>query len=273
MPNFLNVLSLLIGLAGLSASIYFYRRATRIRDPIFIVDSSRIQILSSKQVSEVPIKVLKKGDAEVRSDLTGVRFYFWNQGTSPIKRHDILEPIQIRLDDSSAEIIDAKLLKMSRDVTKLKLDTVEDDPIRTLGLTFEILESGDGTTGQIIYEGNPNAVFKISGIIEGVKSITTEANPMKTFLKGSWVVILTMITVAGTGIFFEIWMHRLMFEDTVITIARNAMRLLVLIFLGWSLLILRSLRINTKNATQLVPENVLPDNEPTAVVVKDKSHE
>src|SRR6266446_8029849 len=131
MQDVLSIFSALIGLTGLIASLYFYTRSRKIRNPMFVLDSSRIQILNSEQVASVPIRVLKKDGTEVSSDLTGVRFYFWNQGNNAIKSDHVLEPISINLDDPSAEIIDAKLLRLSRDITKLALAPAEDDPQRT----------------------------------------------------------------------------------------------------------------------------------------------
>lgn len=171
--NWLGILGLTVGIVGILVSIYFYNESKVERIPTFVLDPTRTRILSSQSVAETPITVLKKDGRQVKSDLTSVRFFFWNQGKQPIKREHILRNIYIILEDPRGEILDFRLLKTSRDITEFTLLPDTSDPKHRIKIDFSILENRDGATGQIIYEGNPTALFSVSGVIEGAKQIET----------------------------------------------------------------------------------------------------
>lgn len=168
-----GVLGLSVGIIGLGVSIYFYFQTNKYKAPVFVVDPVRTEILSKTRVSEAPIRIIKSDGNEITSDLTSIRFYFWNDGTESIKREHILEKIKLTLDDPNAEIIDYRTLKLSRAVTDFKLTPNSDNPARSLILSFAILEKNDGVTAQVIYEGKPDAKLIVGGYIEDVKSIRT----------------------------------------------------------------------------------------------------
>jgi hypothetical protein len=170
--NWLGILGLVIGVIGLAASFYFFNESKKNREPIFVVDPVRTEILSTRRVSDAPIRILKNDGTEITSDLNSIRFYFWNRGSESIKRANVLQAIKVTLEDPRGSIIAYKLLKRSRDITELRIlpETINS---RSLIIDFAILENNDGGTGQIIYEGKPEAQFTISGIIESVKRIET----------------------------------------------------------------------------------------------------
>lgn len=168
-----NIVGLIIGLLGIGLSYYFYDISKIEREPVFIVDPLRTQIIDSKLIKSTPITVLTPNGRKISADLNTIRFYFWNNGRQSIKRDNILKKIRIQIADSSAEILDYRVLSVSRDICQL---TVIEDSLNinnSLLLDFFILEQNDGFTCQVIYEGSPNAEIKISGLIEGVSSIIT----------------------------------------------------------------------------------------------------
>lgn len=173
--NWLNILSGLIGIAGFVFGIYAYMQSIKEREPIFIVDKNRTEILNKNNISKVPIKVIKKNGEEIKSSLTSVKIYFWNDGKEPIKRDNILRDIKITIEDTSAEIIDYKILKVSREITEIRLLPDSVKPKTTLNINFKILEQSDGFTAQILYIGNSKANISISGFLEGVKNIDNNA--------------------------------------------------------------------------------------------------
>lgn len=176
-----NILTLLLSILGVIATVIMSLALVKERKPIFLVEPIKSLILDSKKLEKAPIKILRKDSGnEIKSDLLLLKFYFWNRGKQSIKKEDILKKIIISFNDYQNEIIDFRLIKITRDVTKINLKRYDKDPQRKLELNFKILEKNDGFLGQIIYSGNPKAKLEISGTIEGVKKILT--NKSMSFL-------------------------------------------------------------------------------------------
>jgi hypothetical protein len=164
---------LVVGVACLATSIYFFRASHQYRLPIFTVEPERTEIVSADRVRSAPIRVLTRAGSEITSDLFAVRFFFWNDGNLPIKTSDILDTLRINLADTGAAILDYRLLRVSRPLTALRLDPRRDadSAVRNLVVTFRILEPEDGLAGQIVYAGRRDAPVRLLGAIEGVKAI------------------------------------------------------------------------------------------------------
>lgn len=150
---------------------YFFYLGVRERKPTFYVDPIRTTILDKKHAANAPLLLLKANGDTVKSDVTSVYFYFFNQGKETIKRENVYSPLRISLGDS-AKILDFKILKIARHVsgTGLKYDSAS----QSLLIDFNALEEDDGLAAQIIIEGNKNAALNITGGIDGVKQFETK---------------------------------------------------------------------------------------------------
>jgi hypothetical protein len=177
--NWLGLLGLVAGLAGITLAVYFYHAGRATRIPIFIEDPVRTEILSQERIADAPIRVFRSDGQEVVSDLMSTRFYIWNDGKAPIRSEHVLKDILITLDGDDDSIVDFRLQSISRDVTELSLSRHPSDTAKTLELSFKILEQYDGATGQIIYEGNPQSKLVINGTIEGVTEFRASPENMK----------------------------------------------------------------------------------------------
>jgi len=169
-------LGLLVGALGIGFSVYTYAESRQERDPVFVVDPNRVEIISEERVANSPIVVLRRDKKPIRGDVYTVRFFFWNAGKLAIEPPDILEPLQITLGDSSSEILDYRSVKTSRPITHIELSRARTDSLRTLLVSFSILERGDGLAGQIIYQGRRGVPLQIAGTIKGA-AIRTSAAP------------------------------------------------------------------------------------------------
>jgi hypothetical protein len=198
--NWLNILSLVIGAVGVLLAIKFYNQSKLERIPTFVVDPARTSIFDSKILSENPIRVSKRDGTPITSDVTSLRFFFWNQGSQSIRSGNVLRSISFTLEDSSAEILDFRTLKLSRDVTGIRLLRDSLWPSNRLKMDFAILEHLDGISAQIIYEGNPAASLSISGVVEGANRINTKENITESV---SWVdYLLTVIAIIFVFLMF-----------------------------------------------------------------------
>lgn len=145
-----------------------------------MIDPIRAPVIDSKSFPKTTIRVVKENNIPIEGDVTSVRFYFWNNGREPIRRENILNPIVVFLSDKSGEILDYRLLSLSRpEVINATVERNEHDPKTSVKISFRILEKYDGFTGQLLYSGDPNANLIIKGVIEGVKEIETNASLSK----------------------------------------------------------------------------------------------
>lgn len=169
MKKVLEYASYIFGILGVILSIYFYQVSIKQKDPTFIIEPIRTQIINSKKLNNQPIKVIAVSDGqEIKKDLTVIRFYFWNKGKEAIKAEDVLKPLQI-VSDSEVKILYAKEIKTSRELCEIKQTIIDSSKIL---LNFKILEKNDGLTGEFLYEGPTNANFKLNGAIESVSQFS-----------------------------------------------------------------------------------------------------
>jgi hypothetical protein len=136
------VFGTLLGVAGISAAYYLYIESIQERIPTFLMNPARAVIVDSKGPQLSDLTVSSKGNPVGLRGVTAVRLYFWNSGTMPIQRTDILRPNQCVLPDG-IEILDAKILSSSRDVSGVKIAVPTGTP-NILEITFDVPENNDG---------------------------------------------------------------------------------------------------------------------------------
>jgi len=195
-----------IALLAIYLSYIFFVESIRSREPIFLIDPNRAEILSSERVSRAPIRVLKPDGSEIHSNLYVLRFYFWNRGNESIRRSNILEQLRVISTDSTIEIIEARVLAISRSLTKLQIIPDGSSPTKSFVLDFDILDTDDGATCQIIYQGTAQSDFTLSGAIEGVQSVQSRlGTPLGSLVMEIFKLVFTMIAViVGIVLFFAL---------------------------------------------------------------------
>lgn len=154
---------------GILSSLFVNYVFSKKREPQFIVSPVRSVVLKKSLVDNRLLIVSDKDGNEINRDISIVRFYLFNSGDIPIKQVDILDDLNLYFNDSSANILDYRILKSSRDLCKIELHG--SDSIKEIGVSFKILEKGDGFSGQIIYSGLTSSELKLRGVIEGVDAI------------------------------------------------------------------------------------------------------
>lgn len=134
----------------------------------FMVNPIRTAVVKSGQSSQLKVSHLGK---EISGDVTAVQVAIWNDGKKSIRAGAILEPITLSI--SNAQIIEATMRRISRKVTGLALDETQIQSGR-IGITWNILELGDGCSVQLIYVGSPVEAINLGGIIEGQRAGITK---------------------------------------------------------------------------------------------------
>ena len=174
--NSVNLLTIIFGIStifGIILSIYFYRKTRKERKPIFVVDPFRVTVIKERNCKSNQYKIVDLKGNEIKSNITKVRLFFWNNGRESIKDKNILEGIKIKLLSKDSEILDFKILSTSRDICQFDLTRDPNDVSNTLKMNFFIIEYKDGVTIQITFKGDQLSELAVSGIIEGAKEIIT----------------------------------------------------------------------------------------------------
>lgn len=192
--NWVNWIGVGIGVVGLGAAYYFYAQSKDVREPMFAVDSSRVQIVNAATVATAPIRVLGPDNKPILSNVYALRFYLWNAGRRAIFPSDVQDTVEIMLDDSTAKILDFRLLKVSRPVTHIVLDRGPDP--RTLIVGFRILDARDGLAGQIIYQGSDKVPVVAKGSVTGAEVIRTARPPEREPLP-LWAPVIMLVASLG----------------------------------------------------------------------------
>lgn len=158
-------LSTLLVLAGLVLGHYYHLITNKVKDPTSYSTSKQL-ILSDELLKQAPLGIVTPDGTQVTGNVYSETVVFFNQGNGAIKPEDVLEPVSICLSDTTGEIIDFKVLKVSRPVIGLELarDSLSKSEIN---VDFRILENEDGFHAQIIYASTSQSALRIHGAIEG----------------------------------------------------------------------------------------------------------
>jgi hypothetical protein len=171
----------LVGITSLVLSLYFWIDQKVEPNLYGLSDTHNAsQIVSA---SSPDLEVYYKRQL-VTGDVFAQQIKLWNRGKRPIKPADILSPVFIEV-APSAKLLNARITNQARDVSDCKLSFEEPGTRSTLLSTAriitnkiyfscKILESGDGATIQIIYEGPLEISLKLMGAIEGQRAILLE---------------------------------------------------------------------------------------------------
>jgi hypothetical protein len=162
----LGVIASISSLISVPLAVYFYVRSHDYRQLIYYVHPVKAVLLKSDSTSKIRATFENK---DVKTDITTAQLAIWNQGSESIKAVNVLKPVVIRTEDGSP-ILEATIRKTSRDVTGLQLTTDEISKGR-LGVSWNILEYGDGAVLQIMYSGTPDVHFLVDGVIEGQEHV------------------------------------------------------------------------------------------------------
>lgn len=162
-----GILGALASIIGVPLAIYFYVQTTQFRELVYYVNPAQAIVVKAGEVSKLRVLI---GDRELKSDVTTAQIAIWNRGNESLKPENVLVPVLIRT-VPSVPILEVKIRNKSRDAIGFALDEshLEDGIV---GLSWKILEQGDGGVIQIVYAGNPDATkINASGVFEGQHEI------------------------------------------------------------------------------------------------------
>lgn len=188
-----RIINYCVAIVGIMLSVFFYYDGQKERKPTFIVDPIVSTIVDKRLVKDKPLKILNSKGIEITQDVNVLTFYFFNQGDEAIKAENILSDLILSL-PLNCEILDYRILKESRNVSKIRL-LKKDSAKNSISINFKILEKSDGFTGQIIYLGGNENRPILTGEIEGVKQIFTSVKTLSNILLYSLFTLILILYV------------------------------------------------------------------------------
>ncbi|MCK1759200.1 hypothetical protein IVA78_29625 [Bradyrhizobium sp. 137] len=201
-----SILAILGILGGGIISFFFYRRSLQRTELSFACEYSRFIWFRIPEFSDVTLFYKQRQLRDPRR----VLFFIWNSGNTTIDGSAIATADPLRLKAGNVQIINAAIVKASRDVncTTAQLDTAGDVTIR-----FDYLDPGDGFTIEILYDvvekQGANTCPEFLGTIKGIKSspvsrdVTFENRALKRF--GQSTALLLLLFASAVLLFFQIY--------------------------------------------------------------------
>jgi hypothetical protein len=168
-PSF--AIDVVIGLVGLIATYYFYRRSIEKPNPRYGV--ARVPLIggiSPLLPSEVRVSY---GNEPVKS-LVKTFVLLWNDGTKTLDASDIAEsdPIRLVLDNPESKILRTRVITASRAVNCASVEQDQGESKTEARITFSFLDPGDGFAVEVLHTGDDTEITvkgTIKGLPDGIK--------------------------------------------------------------------------------------------------------
>ena len=164
-------ISLVLAIAGVVLSIFFYFAQKEFKALSFIADPKRALLVSPKHLPTTRITLLEDGKP-IAGDVHSVDLYLWNSGTKTIVQSEIIIPLIVNL-PTGTRLLDLQPIHISRQsVTQILATISKRSDGDAIEFRFRVLEPGDGVSASLLYEGPEDATFSLQGGITGIREIT-----------------------------------------------------------------------------------------------------
>lgn len=145
-------------------TIYMLLTSGAQRELMYFVHPGKAAVVRAGQSSLISVQL---EGTSVTGDVTAARVAVWNDGETPVRAQNLLGSKHLVIETNPENpIIDAKILKVSReDIVNIKTDT-SDIGIGHLKVKWEILEHRDWAILQLIYLGDTQIPITVSATVE-----------------------------------------------------------------------------------------------------------
>lgn len=188
-----NWFALVIGLAGVAATVVVYLVTRRVKRPTWSV---RTTDLVTKRTGELRGLSVRFNSQEV-SDLSVSRIVFFNKGADPIRRADIAPaaPLKIYV-QKGVTILDASLVAANNPANRvaIRLDSAANQAL----IDFDYLGSREGAVFDVVHFGG-DAAAGVTGIVIGAEGLAYEksADPDPN---GFWIGLVGGLRTMGAAV-------------------------------------------------------------------------
>ena len=171
-----NIITLLLTIISIVLSVVFYLNSQKNKDLSYLINEPASIIYDSKNSSS-KIKLFEKDSVVITDNVYLLTGTLWNSGELPIYLNDIRKDIMLEINDSN-RILDFKINKQNdSEVANFELNEIENN---TLKLNWDYFDPQFGLNFQIIYLGNENPEFNVTGKILGISNINKVKQEDKT---------------------------------------------------------------------------------------------
>ena len=161
------MVSTVASLVSIGLAVYFYYAGIRRRDLSYYFHPIRTKIATIGEDSR--LRATYDG-RELKGSLTAMQFAIWNAGDEPIRPDDVLDRVTVTA-PPGVRVLDIKVRQEARRVVGFRVDDTQKSE-GVLDLSWKILERNDGAVVQVLFEGAPDAPFRIDGAIVGQPRIS-----------------------------------------------------------------------------------------------------
>jgi hypothetical protein len=158
--------------------------------------------------------------------LTRTRLALWNTGWSVVRGEDIaaVDPLRISFDDG--DVLDARLIAMSRAATAVDLDTHDN----ACFVTLDFFDRGDGAVLELLHTAGPFELPRVDGTVRGVPGGAQNYGTLTTYRSStgsafhnsttvhpidSWPTVLLTVAATVGGAAGIVFAHRATQPTTV----------------------------------------------------------
>lgn len=152
---------LIVGVIGIALAVYIHYLSKTDPDLVYAVNPAKATIVQADQSPR--LQIMLDGET-VWKNVTAAQIAIWNKGQEPIREKSLLAPLVIET-GSLNPIIDVEILKVTREVTGLRLDKAKIGDGQ-LVVNWSILEQNDGAVLQLIYFGDVHTPITVSAVVE-----------------------------------------------------------------------------------------------------------
>lgn len=233
--------SLVIGVAGVALSIYFYFAQKEFKAISFIADSKRALLVSPKHLPTTRITLFDQDGKQIAGDVYSVDLYLWNSGTKTIDGPDVINPLIVDLPPGT-RLLDLQPIHVSRQsVTHMVASALKRPDGDAIQFQFNTLEPSDGISVSLLYEGEEDADFLIKGGVKGIREITDSKQivnqekwlvPWKEHLPD---VAGAILGIGSVGLVIFLWnlLSRRFFPDRARDIKKAIAAIFISLFFLW----------------------------------------
>jgi hypothetical protein len=165
METFLTYAGFILGIIGLVASYYFYRKSIRIKEPVYSIKSNNL--ISGSASTLENLSVIYK-DEKV-NNLTVSKVLFYNRGGETITGKDIVNRNFLKISSKSCDVLDSSVIEVNNSSNNFSV--YYDKPSKIVAIDFDYLDQNQGAVIQVIHTGLSSEDITVQGDVMGVQNI------------------------------------------------------------------------------------------------------
>ncbi len=151
--------AILIGLAGIAISLYFYRKSRRVKQLCYTVTTANLIQDYSAKLSGLKIEYKGKNPANISVSKIAI----WNDGTETIDHTDVAEAEPLRIVCDS-EVLDWSVISFTTPANQFGLAR---SGSLLSDVVFDYLDKTEGGIVQLVHTAKTSASILLSGRVKG----------------------------------------------------------------------------------------------------------